>query len=382
MRKGVLVALALVALGVAGVLALRSDPEVTAGPSSSSTDPSSGSSAPAPRGPVETRRANDAALASVDPSRAADPFAAKEAELDPLRRRMRRHPDDIEARRAFLRATSSGISHAQWRERADVVLWFIENHPGDQALRGERLLRGADAQLWYDTDEAWREVVADPDVSTDALINAAGWYSFGDPAGSADLYRRLQEREPDNADWYVQEARGRYTAALEAHADPERRSALAEETVQAVSNALEVAEGRDRARVLAQGVGAAIDTGDWDTAQGWIRELESEADPSEDGFALRHARWSLARGLIEAGDLEGAEAELLQMGGEPPPERASSHGAGAPIARLLLREGRTEAVLEYLDLLEQSWDPAQVDAWRQQVLAGEIPDFRYRPSAP
>jgi hypothetical protein len=93
------------------------------------------------------------------------------------------------------------------------------------------------------------------------------------------------------------------------------------------------------------------------------------------GNLVHHGHSTLGRLALIAGDLDAAEEQLRLAGSTHGSPQLDSFGPDFRLANELLARGRTEAVLEYLDLCRRFWKPGHdaLDRWTAELRAGRRP---------
>ncbi len=288
--------------------------------------------------------------------------------------RLRADPDELDAVRDRLEALLFDRSDAGRAERRRLILGLLECCPEDPVLglSEGQLDPHLDPEAWKRARELWAEHLAPEDASTRVLSNAKNWFMVHERDDAFVILDRLQEREPDSARWHQQEALIHSLDLDEESIHTPEAAARAAAARDAMARALEVA-GADRPRLLGDAIEAAALAGDWATAEAWARELLASEDATVRSLMKGHQGVGLA--LAARGDLDGAAAELLQMGTIPPGASTQSFGPSMLLARELLVAGRTEPVLAYLDAVSAYWQPETVAGWKATIEAGQVPDF-------
>ena len=135
------------------------------------------------------------------------------------------------------------------------------------------------------------------------------------------------------------------------------------------------------AKDLAKGQAAkkSFNAGDLREAERLAREiLGGERNPIDTGRPLHDAHMVLGRIALQEGRVDEAVASLLTAArdnrGDP---SMSSFGPNVSLAKDLLDHGKSEAVLQYLELCRRFWKsgPKYLDAWTAAIRAGGTPDF-------
>ncbi len=162
---------------------------------------------------------------------------------------------------------------------------------------------------------------------------------------------------------------------------------LARRTLELGAYTVGAAVGSPYARLLGlRGAGErALANGDTEDAELLAKELLELAERYRDdwyyGNALHHGHQILGHVHLKRGDPGAAERELLKAGQTPGSPQLNSFGPNLTLARDLLREGRREAVLEYLELCRGFWcqvsalSETRLDCWIEEIRNGAVPDF-------
>lgn len=135
----------------------------------------------------------------------------------------------------------------------------------------------------------------------------------------------------------------------------------------------------------------ALYWGDADDAESLARQLLDLAERYRDdwyyGNAVHHAHTVLGRVELARGNPAGAELALLESGRTPGSPQLNSFGPSMALAEELLEMGRSEAVLEYLELCKAFWCPEDgrgertdqarrtLGTWIFMIQEGRVPDF-------
>jgi hypothetical protein len=94
------------------------------------------------------------------------------------------------------------------------------------------------------------------------------------------------------------------------------------------------------------------------------------------GNAIHFAHTTLGLLALQDGRTSAAEAELLASATAGSPQ-LDTFGPSMQLARELLKQGRTEPVLQYLERCRSFWKMGAVwlDLWEAKVRAGQLPNF-------
>jgi hypothetical protein len=136
-----------------------------------------------------------------------------------------------------------------------------------------------------------------------------------------------------------------------------------------------------RAMSLPDVAEAAVEVGELDKAATLAQEMlacgmgpVAPWDPNAPDLA-HHGHTTLGRLALRAGDLDGAEEHLRLAGASHGSPTLNSFGPEFSLANELLGRGRTEVVVEYLDLCRRFWrmDYGMLDRWTAEIQAGRRP---------
>ena len=135
----------------------------------------------------------------------------------------------------------------------------------------------------------------------------------------------------------------------------------------------------------------ALAWGDPEEAEALAKQLLELAERYREdwyyGNAVHHAHTVLGQVELARGNPAAAEIALLESGRTPGSPQLNSFGPSMALAEELLDIGRSDAVVEYLELCKQFWCPEgddrpsadhtrrTLDTWIFLVKDGRIPDF-------
>lgn len=99
------------------------------------------------------------------------------------------------------------------------------------------------------------------------------------------------------------------------------------------------------------------------------------------GNAIHHANLILGRIALKEGNVAAAKDYFLKAGQTPGSPQLNTFGPNMMLAKELLELGEKDVVLEYMDLCTRFWqaqlrEMAGFYSWQQQIINGEIPDFK------
>jgi tetratricopeptide (TPR) repeat protein len=171
------------------------------------------------------------------------------------------------------------------------------------------------------------------------------------------------------------------TVAVAAHSSSlDTKKPTAEDTLDQLEDQLATAEGPERVYLLGKAARAALAAGESEKAGEYAaKALEGAADFPKDwnyGNVIHHGNLVLGQIALAKGDLDGAVKRLLQAGQTPGSPQLDTFGPNMALAKALLEHGKTEPVLEYLELCRRFWEhPEKIDRWKRAIENGSVPDF-------
>lgn len=184
----------------------------------------------------------------------------------------------------------------------------------------------------------------------------------------------------------------RHALAMQTTKDPARRARQA----RAALAAFEAAERRRwrrrpsvwrqlrRAASLPDITMAALEAGEFAKAAALAEEMLARGMGPvapwnwSAGNLVHHGHLTLGRLALKAGDVDAAEEHLRLAGSVHGSPQLDSFGPDFRLANELLARGRTEVVLEYLDLCGRFWTLGHdaLDRWMAEIRAGRRPVLR------
>ena len=125
----------------------------------------------------------------------------------------------------------------------------------------------------------------------------------------------------------------------------------------------------------------AARAGDFDEAQRIAEELLALAPGFPHnwnyGNAIHDANVALGLAAISRGDANTAKSHLLSAGQAGSSPQLATFGPNMMLAKALLVEGETDAVIEYFELCRSFWEMenGRLDRWSAEVSEGKVPSF-------
>ena len=95
------------------------------------------------------------------------------------------------------------------------------------------------------------------------------------------------------------------------------------------------------------------------------------------GNAIQDTNLVMGRIAVHESHIDDAKQYLLEAGKSPGSPQMDTFGPNMSLAKDLLEKGERETVLQYFELCRKFWkmDRDRLNAWRDEVKAGRIPDF-------
>lgn len=291
------------------------------------------------------------------------------------------NPDDLEAHvillghYSSLRSSSPEVTTARHKH----ALWLIRHHPAEESLGTWpfRLFGPLEPEAYLEASRIWLQHVGPEDVDTRVLANAA---SFFDNSEDSHIARKLLERgrarEPNKPYWSRELGRlyERETFHVGLKDEFSARKAL-DHFEDALSK---TPAGSCSKRLFNDLVSAALACEEWAKARQYARAMLAR---STDSYSIHKAKTLLGHAAFRSGNIEDAERYLLEAGKACTSSRRPWLRPNTILAKRLLEQGRTDAVIEYLRLCEGCWDSAQLETWINEIEDGRVPNFIASPSS-
>lgn len=254
---------------------------------------------------------------------------------------------------------------------ADVVL--AQSSPFDGLNTGGRAY--SDPALYAKAKAQWLARVDAAPENVDVLEGAADFFIVRERPLAAELLERAQKLEPNNSKWVQRLAQlHRLNAASGDVAEAKLALSLMERAY-----AMSAAAGRQSASTYLPAM--AFDAGDLVKAREYAERLLFEATNQSrswpSGDAVHKGNIVLGRIAVVEGRLTDAVQFLRASVEIEGPSLLTSFGPNMSLAKDLLERGETESVLSYFEACRVFWKLGEkfLDAWRQDVQAGRIPNF-------
>jgi len=285
---------------------------------------------------------------------------------------LRKTPEKVDDRLVLIGYYSENAKTPSDRSRLRThVLWMIENHPEHPAT-SEPSLRDLpdDVDANAKIMALWRKNVESLGDQLDVLKNAERFFFGKDPAEAERLINRISEKEPNNREWPNELAQlyrmfGIPGAQIE---DPAGRASEAYKRVLALTR-LPAA----RETLAGEMAEAAFKVGDFSGAA----EFAKIHLQGKDRTAPQRANTILGRVALRSGDLTSAKQYLLDSSGPDAGKDVSLSGPTMILAKELLEQGETDAVLQYLENCLALWPRGQdaLQIWIADIQHGKMPNF-------
>lgn len=332
-----------------------------------------------------------------DDPEAADRLIREGARATPVRvheleERLARTASDLEARLLLLGYYGRGGGEAgpSGEPYDTLIMGLFEQHPRS-VLAGE--LGSSDASFERRAS-FWRKLVAanprDAKIAGNAGAYFAGGFVVDDERKSEGtrLLERAAALDPSDPRWPWLLGIGRWVDAIGGDGPFEESKAAARQALSLMERSLELARPSPPRWLVPRILGAyerltemAWIAGEWsrmrayasfalDVARSWGVDWE-RAD------VVNTVETLLGYGDLASGRLDEAERHLVTSARIPTSPVLESYGPDLGLAAELVARGRTQRVLEYLELCKGFWDPGPgvIDGWELTIRSGGTPDF-------
>ena len=232
-----------------------------------------------------------------------------------------------------------------------------------------------DPALYAEAKKTWLARVEAMPESVDVLEGAADFFNMLDRPLALELLQRASALEPNNPKWVQKLAQVHRLNASSGDV------AEAQTALSLMERAYAMGPPESQTNLLTNLPAMAFDAGDIRKARGYAERLLVESQSQRGGWnygnAVHKANLILGRVAVAEGRLTDAVTFLRAAGETPGSPQLDSFGQNMSLAKDLLERGETEAVLAYLEACRVFWKMggSRLDAWRQDVQAGRIPNF-------
>jgi tetratricopeptide (TPR) repeat protein len=233
----------------------------------------------------------------------------------------------------------------------------------------------SDPALYAKSKAQWLARVEAMPENVDVLEGAADFFNILDRPLALELLQRASALEPNNPKWVQKLAQvHRLNAGSGDVAEAQTALSLME-------RAYAMGPAENQTNLLTNLPAMAFDAGDIRKARAYAERLldasKSERGGWNYGNAVHKANLILGRVAVAEGRLPDAVTFLRAAGATPGSPQLNSFGPNMSLAKDLLERGETESVLAYFEACRVFWKMggSRLDAWRQDVEAGRIPNF-------
>lgn len=288
-------------------------------------------------------------------------------------------PDDLQTRVKLVGYYAGSRSEETRVRLVDHAVWIVRHHPGSEAagLREFVMIGPIPNRAAAKLIMAWMEQIETAGDDPRVLENAASFFFLSDRELARELLEKGKALEPSNPHW-PHKLGQLYSLGL-VRGEPESNPDLAHKALQEFEEALLATDAEQRRFQLVEVAKTAVEAGELEKARAYAQELLTTAQQGgwNSGNAIHHGHLILGRIALREGIGEQAKEHLLQAGATHGSPQLSSFGPNMMLAKELLEQGETEAVLEYFELCGKFWKSSQgrLEQWAEVVKAGGIPDF-------
>jgi tetratricopeptide (TPR) repeat protein len=232
-----------------------------------------------------------------------------------------------------------------------------------------------DPALYAQAKKTWLARVEAMPESVDVLEGAADFFNILDRPLALELLQRASALEPNNPKWVQKLAQAHRLNASSGDV------AEAQTALSLMERAYAMGPAENQATVLTNLPAMAFEAGDIRKARAYAERLLVESTSQQSGWnygnAIHKANLILGRVAVAEGRLADAATFLRAAGQTPGSPQLDSFGPNMSLAKDLLERGETASVLAYFEACRVFWKMggSQLDAWRQDVEAGRIPNF-------
>lgn len=304
------------------------------------------------------------------------------AEVQALRDKVKANADDMQSRARLLGFyfLKQNLHPKYIAARRQQILWMIRNHPGSR-LAGSpfcSIVPMSDAGGYLAAKALWTKLLQKPSPPTETVENAATFFTYVDPASAEAILKRAAAADPNNPLWH------KNLAEIYSRAMPTTVPAgeYARRSLEEMEKAFVLTKTPEKKfYILTDLPAAAMACGDKAKTTHYAKLLLTDAQNFKMdwnyGNAILKGNLALGRVALASGDTKTANARLLDAGKTPGSPQLDSFGPNMELAKELLAKGQKETVLQYLDLCGKFWkmDNGRLNAWRNNIKAGQIPDF-------
>jgi hypothetical protein len=214
--------------------------------------------------------------------------------------------------------------------------------------------------------------------NVDVLEGAAEFFIILDRPLARELFERIITIEPKNPKWFRKLSQLHRLNATSGDVTEARLALSLMERAYPMGNDI------DQRSMLTELPTLAFETGDMEKARAYAERLLADAQRRKDQKDLWNVGDSVHKGNLILGRIAAIEGRVADAVGFL---RASGETTGSPVlgsfgpnmslAKDLLERGERDAVLAYFEACRVFWKMggSRLDAWRQDVEAGRIPNF-------
>lgn len=282
----------------------------------------------------------------------------------------------------FFMSTPMEDEDDQVRVLAELITWFVVNHPNDHicSFPSFRSLPGAGPAHAERVESLWHEHERAGRLDQTGYQNAGAVFAQSDWREAERLF--LLGRSTEGADASRAAIMlGKLRAALAtagADGDVAEHAAAAVDYLADLADSEDVDHGTRGSRGYARQMSAemCVLAGRLDDAARFARLLIEE-DEEPHGLGQHVGHTVLGRVALLRGDTAAARDELRRAGDTRRDGVSSTHGPRLALAKALLETGERDAVVAYLRKRAESWthDRGRTTEWIAAIEAGAEPDW-------
>ena len=314
-----------------------------------------------------------------------DGFKISKEEAKAIEEKLKENPDDLVLRVKIIGYYSilRFKDEKAKEEYQKNVLWIIKNKPDLEAKNISifKLDPLIDKDAYNEGKNLWLENLEKFKDNINVLANAADYFLIYEKELSEKFYKRLQELEPKNPQWY-EKLGFLYKLDLRKLKDNEKKKELAKRSLEEFEKAYKLETEAEKSYTLIDLAEVAFEAGEFGEAKEFAKELLEKSKKNEKkwyyGNSIHYGNIVLGKIALAENKIKDAKKYLLEAGKTPGSPQLNSFGPDFSLAEELLKKGEKKAVLEYLKLCEKFWKSGQekLKDWQVLIKGGRMPDFR------
>lgn len=320
-------------------------------------------------------------------------------DIESLEKRLQSEPESLSLRDRLLWRYSSEEALQGHQRRIGHLLWFVQNFPRDSVCRTPVFLVDpkVSPEGYQAIENEWLRLLAENPGDADVARGAANFVCMNDLDQAKKILGNIIDNDPNQADVWLD--LGRYTAEakdqLRIFQEARRRGSKQPNLLVWISRAAVEAGDFDTAEAVGKELLTLVDEArdeygdklDWKEKGRaiWQKALEFTGDKTAASELVRaisahayHKHWghiALGHVALHRNDLISAVRHLRESGSVVSDPRLSSYGPSFTLAKELCIRGEWTDVAEYIEACRSFWDDERLPIWKSLVESQKLPDF-------